>query len=647
MSNVFKNKKINLFFAYFAIIFYLETLFKIYKYGHVFNVGTIYMFSFSFVIALILSLVTTIFNERVNKVLYYVITSFITFLFLVQFVFSGLFSTLFSFASIGLADQAVDFFGIVIEFLFQNWWWALLFLVPIILSIVCHKIVNFRRADKTRLIINMCAIASMSLISLIIMIPGKDKLYSAYEFYFKRNDATLAGDKLGVLTTMSLDLTRWITGFEEELIFNGNDSFEESNNPEIEYNELNINFEEMVNSETKSSLKNLAQYMTVAEKTNKNEYTGMFKGKNLIFILAEGFNEIAVDKDLTPTLYQLTHEGFIFNNFYSPVFLSTTGGEFQAMTGLIPTQEILTTWKRKGNNLLFSLGHAFNNLEYNVNAYHNWTYSYYSRQVTMPSLGFNNYLACWNGLENHMNCRKWPTSDIELINSTSKMYISNEENFMTYYITLSGHANYNFGGNYIAAKNKELVNHLDYSTTIKAYLATQIELDRALAILINDLKEAGVLDDTVIALVGDHYPYTIDIDTINEIATYKKDGIVEVNKSNFIIWNNTMESVVIDKVGSQIDVLPTLLNLFGIDYDSRMMVGKDILSDSEGLAIFSNRSWVSDKGTYFANKKTFVPKENVEVEDGYVERINNKIANKYAVSKLLIDNDYYNYILNK
>jgi len=647
MIDILKNKKINLFFVYFTIIFYLETLFKIYKYGHVFNVGTIYIFSFSCFIALVLSFVTTLFNEKVNKVFYYLIISFITLLFLVQFVFSGLFSTLFSFASIGLADQAADFVNIIISFLFKHLWWLILFLIPIILSIIFHKKINFGRMGKTGLIINICAIFATYLISLIVMIPGKDKLYSTYEFYFKRNDPTLAADKLGVLTTMRLDLTRWITGFEEDLILNNGENIEESINPGIEYNELDINFEELASSAKNSSLKQLAEYFKTASKTSKNEYTGMFQDKNLIFILAEGFNEIAVDENLTPTLYKLTHGGFQFNNFYSPVYLSTTGGEFQAMTGLIPTQEILTKWKKTRNETLFSLGHVFNNLGYNVNAYHNWTYSYYSRQVTMPALGFNNYLACWNGLENHMNCRKWPTSDIELMNTTSQMYISNEENFMTYYITLSGHANYNFGGNYIAAKNKELVKNLNYSEPIKAYLATQIELDKALELLINKLEEAGTLNDTVIALVGDHYPYTIDVNTINEIATYKKDSIVEVNHSNFIIWNNEMEPVEIDKVGSQIDVLPTLLNLFGIEYDSRLIVGKDILSDSEGIAIFSNRSWVSDKGTYFANKKTFVPREEIEVEAGYVDRINSEIANKYAVSKLLIDNDYYNYILNK
>src|SRR5699024_8448840 len=111
-----------------------------------------------------------------------------------------------------------------------------------------------------------------------------------------------------------------------------------------------------------------------------------------------------------------------------------------------------------------------------------------------------------------------------------------------------------------------------------------IELDKMLEKLIEKLEESGELKDTVIALVGDHYPYTLSIDEMNEAATYEKDDTIEVNRSNFILWNSEMkEPIIIDKVGSQLDVLPTILNLFGIDYDSRLIVGKDILSDYEGL----------------------------------------------------------------
>jgi phosphoglycerol transferase MdoB-like AlkP superfamily enzyme len=151
-------------------------------------------------------------------------------------------------------------------------------------------------------------------------------------------------------------------------------------------------------------------------------------------------------------------------------------------------------------------------------------------------------------------------------------------------------------------------------------------------------------------MVGDHYPYTLSIDEMNELASYKKDEIVEVNKSNFFLWSSSMKKpITIEKVGSQIDELPTLLNLFGVEYDSRMIVGKDILSDYPGLAIFSNRSWVSDYGTYFANTRTFIPKEGkvLDNQEEYINSMNQRVANGFSVSKMLMNTRYYNYIFDK
>ena len=129
---------------------------------------------------------------------------------------------------------------------------------------------------------------------------------------------------------------------------------------------------------------------------------------------------------------------------------------------------------------------------------------------------------------------------------------------------------------------------------------------------------------------------------INSISTYERDEIVEVNRSNFIIWNSEMEETIkIDKVGSQIDVLPTLLNLFDIEYDSRLIIGKDILSNNDGIAIFSDRSWVTDYGTYFAADERFVAKENVSIPDGYVDVVNQSVSNKFTMSNLFIKYNIY------
>jgi phosphoglycerol transferase MdoB-like AlkP superfamily enzyme len=209
-------------------------------------------------------------------------------------------------------------------------------------------------------------------------------------------------------------------------------------------------------------------------------------------------------------------------------------------------------------------------------------------------------------------------------------------------MTVSGHFQYNFSDNSMASKNKKYVKNLNLSTSAKAYLATQIELDRALEYLINKLEEVGKLDNTVIVLLADHYPYKLDNKTINTLSTYKRDSVVEVNHNNLILWNSTMEDVHIEKVCMSSDVIPTVYNLFGVEYDSRLFTGRDILSTDAGLAVFSNRSWRSDAGTYFTSGSKFSGEAPV---DNYVSNINNLVKNRLNIAKLILKTDYYRYLM--
>ena len=305
----------------------------------------------------------------------------------------------------------------------------------------------------------------------------------------------------------------------------------------------------------------------------------------------------------------------------------------------------MSPWKNGSNEYPFGIGKVFNDMGYNTYAYHDHSIYFQNRYIYLKSLGFDNFKGCNNGLEKSINCKIWPESDLEMINATVNDYINSDKPFFTYYVTVSGHGDYGWSKSAIAKKNKKLVDGLNYSEKTLAYLAAQIELDRALEKLISSLQDAGVLDNTVIALVGDHYPYYMSINEINEISSYKKDSVVLVNKSNFILWNNKMDTVEVDKVGSQIDVLPTIYNLFGVKYDSRLIIGKDILSTNEGLAIFGNRSWVSDKGTYFANTKRFVPIDGITVTDEYINTMNKIVNNKVLMSKNIMENNYYKKVI--
>ena len=644
-----KNLKIQPVVFLIIITLYLELLFKHILVKNIFNIGLIYTLIYSIPIFVLFTILTRSFKEIVNKIFMYITTIVLVFYFEVQYIFYVLFGEPFSFSTITLANQALDFTSIINEAISKHVVLFISFLLPIIFLILLRKKFVFTRYHKHTNIALVIMLIISFLSTYLTLIPKNYNDENSKELYYNDDSSTAIINRFGLLTYTRIDIKRLIFGYE--VILRTDDYVlptEEKSDviEEVTYgiNILDLNLEETSNR----NINTINTYVMNKEATTKNKYTGMFEGKNLIFILAEGFNEIAVDETRTPTLYKLINNGFVFNNFYSPLFLSTTGGEFQATTGLIPTQETLSLWKQKQPTISYGLGNSFGGIGYRTYAYHNWTYTYYKRNITMNTLGFSNYIGCGNGMEKRLSCN-WLPSDIEMVDQTVPDYLGQEGPFVTYYVTVSGHSPYNSSSN-IARKYLDMVQDTNYSSDVKYYLASQVELDKMLEELIKKLEESGELDNTVIALVGDHYPYTLTTEQMNEASEYEKDGTIEVNHSNFILWSNTIEEpIIVDKVGSQTDVLPTLLNLFGIEYDSRLIVGQDILSDAHGMAIFSDRSWVTDYGHYFATRRQFVPKEGKELDDpnAYVQSINNRVANAYTISKLIIDNDYYKYILNK
>ena len=256
-------------------------------------------------------------------------------------------------------------------------------------------------------------------------------------------------------------------------------------------------------------------------------------------------------------------------------------------------------------------------------------------------MGYN-YKACYHGL--NINCGIWPQSDVEMMQASINDYI-NEDHFITYYMTVSGHLQYTYNGNTIATKNKKYVIDMPYNEGIQAYMATQIELDKAIEFLIQRLEEAGKLDDTVIAISADHYPYGLKKEQIMEYVDYIDDEKFDIHKNNFLIWNNQMEkSIKVDKYACSLDILPTILNLFDLDYDSRLLMGRDILSNEDGLVIFNDRSWISSKGKYNATDEEFTPYVS-NISDYYVDNINTSIYNKFLISKLILEKNYYKIVL--
>jgi phosphoglycerol transferase MdoB-like AlkP superfamily enzyme len=360
----------------------------------------------------------------------------------------------------------------------------------------------------------------------------------------------------------------------------------------------------------------LAEYIRDLTPTNANAFTGIFEGYNLIFLTAEGFSSYAVREDLTPTLYRLTHSGFVFPNYYVPLWqTSTSDGEYVNCTALIPDGQF-SMRKCGSNSMSFTLPRYFAAEGVPSLAYHNNSLSYYDRYLTHTNLGYTFKAASLGELSEEeygsyifpmANPGKWPASDLEMMEGTVPEYIGMDR-FHVYYMTVSGHMNYNFRGNAMSSKNKEAVENLPMSENAKAYIACHIELDKALEYLIEQLTLAGKLENTVICLSADHYPYAMTEEQYDELAGQDLSQNLDKFRNSLILWNVGMEEqpVIVEKTCGAMDLVPTLLNLFGFSYDSRLYAGRDIFSDQEGMVICNDRSFVTDTVCYNRKAKTTV-----------------------------------------
>ena len=631
MGEVMKLKK----YLYILLsLIYLDLIFNLFAYDTYLRSSIFNMILFAIVNAFVIFLATTFGSKKVNKIITYVIYGVLWFWYSLHYVFYKVFITPFSLALFRQADQTLKFGKNIIISILQNIHVILLFLVPVILLILFRRKINYNKYKVKYLYIGLIGlILSIGLFIGNIYLQGKET-GSIYNLYYETNNVSLNIERLGVMSATYLDIKRSIFGFDETIeVVNQEEEIDTNEVFEYDYNYEDLDF----NKGNNSTINN---YMNGEVGTKQNKYTGMFGGKNLVYIVAESFSEIAVSEKYTPTLYKMVHEGFDFENFYTSNNLSTIGGEFQALTGLYADNTILSSWRGGNASYPYGLGNVFKGLGYNTHAYHNNSAYYQDRNVYLKTQGFDNFKGCYNGLEKLINCKQWPQSDVEMINATIDDYINSDTPFMTYYMTVSGHFYYDFNTNAIARKNKKLVDDLNYPEDVKGYIATQIELDKALETLMEKLKEANKLDDTVFVLLADHYPYYLPINYINMLSTYQRDTLIEANSNNLIIYNTKMKPVKVSKVGMSIDVLPTVLNLFGVKYDSRVIMGKDILSTTEGIAIFKDKSWVTNKGTYHASTGKFDSKEN-DIPDNYVNNINSIVNNRVAISRMIVSNNYY------
>ena len=573
----------------------------------------------------------------------------------VQLVYHCIFGDFMPVSQIGMGGNVVvNFNSQLLYGIRQNLLKILLLLLPLIAVILCLAL-RRGQALKLRLRWKQTMASSAVLLALLLtvtglMYVGRDNAFSVYRTFTNVNTSTDSSyKKIGMLATTAQELRYMLFSGSGSIMITPS-SLNMSDVPRTyssnSYNVIeSIDFTALADSTDSDILKATDEYLSNATPTRKNNYTGLLKDYNLITICAESFCPWFISEELTPTLYKLSHTGILFENYYGTFQSVTTNGEYTMCMGLYPDMSRTKTdssFNVAGTNYLpFCLGNALKGMGYQAWGYHDYIGDFYNRNITHANMGYT-FKAADSGLAMKID---WPSSDLEMMEASIDDYINSGEPFHAYYMTFSGHYQYNWD-NAMSAKNRDAVKDLPYSEPVKAYIACNLELEYALEYLMQRLEEAGVADKTCIVLTNDHYPYGLTEDEYNELAGQTLDTTFEKYRNSFICYvPGLSENIVVDEYCSTADILPTLLNLFGVDYDSRLLAGTDVLSSGLHVAVLSDKSFLTKTFRYDAGTETVIPAdESITVSDGLVKTYRLYVDSRFQLSGNILNSDYYAHV---
>ena len=662
----------------------------------------------------VLDAVVSLIHGRAAKVTADVLSVLVPLVYCIEFVAKVILQTYYPLSTLGTAadNKLYQFIGIIITKTLQSVPVILLMFLPALLELFASRRVKRGKhlkegrlkkyldylvykddADMPRKVVVLILIAAAAFhllgFAAVYAIPWTDDV-TPRELYESDTDFNYQVEELGLYNFLRLDIRHMIfpakvedtdfsaihaepaaeaslpagaEGPSAEDVSSEGEPLPEEPAVDTSPNVMDIDFAALREGTKKKDIQWLCDYFSNVTPTNKNEYTGMFEGYNVVFITVEALSGYAISEEYTPTLWKLQHEGFHFNNFYTALhYTSTSNGECQNLLGLYPKNGNPISMKRTGelkDNMYFSLAQQLGRLGYKNWGYHdNW--DLYGRMDSHSNLGYY-WQFSYRGLRGDLKSNgelQWPQKDTVMVEESLDDYAIEPYPFNVYYLTVSGHVP--FGWNWATADYKDELADAPYTEITKGYIASVMECDRAVQKIIDGLKAAGKLNKTLFVIAPDHVPYA-NVEILEELSglelgssdaarAINEAGIdFELYHSALCIWSATMEEAVeVDKVCCQVDILPTVSNLLGLEYDSRMLSGSDILSTAEGMVVFSSRCWKTDSGFYNRFKQSFTPAEGVEMTDEeqkeYVERMKTLAGCKLDCTARIIENDFYDYV---
>lgn len=397
-------------------------------------------------------------------------------------------------------------------------------------------------------------------------------------------------------------------------------------------------------------LTEVENYVQSNKVQSDSDLTGSMKGKNVIVISLESFQSLLIGakvngEEVTPFLNSFIEESYYFDNFYHQTAQGkTSDAEFITDTSMYPLDRGSVFFTHATNEFT-ATPEIVKDAGYSTAVFHANNASFWNRNVMYSSLGYDTFFAINSYDVTDENTIGWGLNDVSFFEQSMANLESLPQPFYAKFITLTNHYPYE-----IDEKDATIDAFDSGDSSFDSWFQTARYLDEALESFVNDLKESGLYDDTVIVMYGDHYGQSENHNKamakflgLDEISTANQ---VELQKTPLIIHlAGQTDGETISDVAGQIDVKPTILSLLGIETDNIVQFGHDLFaSEREQLVIFRDGSFITGKYIYtggvFYSKDTG---EEVEVPKDEAENLINKAAQELALSDKVIYGDLLNY----
>ncbi len=660
----FMNKNILLnFIINFVFILMVEVIFKIVNKFNILDWSSLRIILSTILLSMIISGIEYFVPKKIHKFINIIILFIISIYALAQTGFNNFIGV---YMSLGTSSQLGAVIDYIREFILSFKWYYYFVMLPFILCLVYYIFVNkivvkkfnvslvntkFKELNKDMFLkkawgMSIIFISIFAVFLSTLKIPfmqNKLQTVSNMNLYNNPSVPSISVKQFGITNFGILDVKNYFVPSEdthEDILI------DESENKKTSRSKDDTKWKDLISRESDATMNTLNKYFINNDSSEENDYTGYFKDKNLIVIMLESVNDIIINKEDYPNFYKMYSEGWHWENNYSPRNSCSTGNnEMSGMISLYSIYNTCTANNFKNNTYYESIFGLFNRSNYNTFSAHDYVAHYYDRNTIHTNMGSMKYYDVEDlGISYSSQYKNWASDEDFMTKILDVIKNNDSDNFMAWLTTVSSHQPYYYSSTE-GDKYLDLYKDLDLRIDLKRYKSKLKMLDNALGILLDGLESQGILDDTVIVMYGDHYPYGLATSTINTVLDYDTSVDFESERVPFVIYNSKLESKTFKEYTSYINLLPTIANLFGIDYDPRLYVGSDILSDDyKSLVVFADGSWKNEVAYYNASKGTVEYFGDKEYTLEEVQEINQRVDTKMKMSSLAIKNNYFNYL---